>query len=38
MVSLLHRATIITHNIYDAEVSPNLKYYPKSNTTGKGKT
>ena len=21
----------ITHNIYDAEVSPNLRYYPKSN-------
>ena len=22
----------ITHNIYDAEVSPNMSYYPKSNT------
>jgi len=22
----------MTHNIYDAEVSPNLRYYPKSNT------
>ena len=22
----------ITHNIYDSEVSPNLRYYPKSNT------
>jgi len=24
----------ITRNIYDAEVSPNLRYYPKSNTRG----
>ena len=24
----------ITHNIYDSEVSPNLRYYPKSNTRG----
>jgi len=24
----------ITHNIYDAEVSPNLIYYLKSNTRG----
>jgi len=24
----------ITHNIYDPEVSPKLRYYPKSNTRG----
>jgi len=24
----------ITHNIYDSEVSPNLRYYQKSNTRG----
>jgi len=24
----------ITNNMYDAEVSPNLGYYPKSNTRG----
>jgi len=24
----------ITHNIYDPEVSPELRYYPKSNTRG----
>jgi len=24
----------ITHNIYDTKVSPNLRYYPKSNTRG----
>jgi len=24
----------ITHNIYDTEVSPNLRYYPRSNTKG----
>jgi len=24
----------ITHNIYQSEVLPNLKYYPKSNSTG----
>ena len=24
----------ITHNIYDLEVSPELRYYPKSNTRG----
>jgi len=24
----------IMHNIYDSEVSSNLRYYPKSNTTG----
>ena len=24
----------IMHNIYDSEVSPNLRYYPKSNTRG----
>ena len=24
----------ITHNIYDAKVSPNLRFYPKSNTRG----
>ena len=24
----------ITHNIYDPEVSPDLTYYPKSNTRG----
>jgi len=24
----------ITHDIYDAEVSPNLRYHPKSNTRG----
>jgi len=24
----------IMHNIYDPEVSPELKYYPKSNTRG----
>jgi len=24
----------ITHDLYDAEVSPNLRYYPKSNTRG----
>jgi len=24
----------ITHNIYNAEVSPSLRYYPKSNTRG----
>ena len=26
--------SLITHNIYDSEVSPNLRYYPKSNTRG----
>jgi len=24
----------ITHNVYDPEVSPELRYYPKSNTRG----
>jgi len=24
----------ITHNLYDPEVSPELRYYPKSNTGG----
>jgi len=24
----------ITHNLYDPEVSPELRYYPKSNTRG----
>jgi len=24
----------ITHNIYDPEVSPELRYYPKSNSIG----
>jgi len=24
----------ITHNLYDLEVSPKLRYYPKSNTRG----
>jgi len=28
------RGLKITHNLYDPEVSPELRYYPKSNTTG----
>ena len=27
----------ITHNIYDPEVSPELRYYPKFNTRGRNK-